>query len=175
MKINCFYKYFLILIIIGSCNPTVKKMDGFALDIKEPIQVFYFLNTDCPICLKYQGTFKINNTIKGVCFYYVFCGNQNEETINEYINYDSIKTSSVILDKELKLFKKLKPTITPQTIILHNGNMVYSGKIDDRIVSLGAYKEKLTENYVFNTINLLLKNEPIKIHYTKPIGCFIEP
>lgn len=175
MKIKSLYKYFLILFAMSACNPTITKMDGFVLDFNEPIQVFYFLNTDCPICQKYQGVFKTNQTIKGVRFYYVFYGNLDEKNIKEYMNYDSIDISSVILDKEYKLFKKLKPTITPQVIVLQNGNMVYSGKIDDRFESLGAYKEKSTENYVFNTINLLLKNEPIKIHYTHPIGCFIEP
>ena len=169
--------FFTVLgIALLSCNktPSFQISSGGEITLKPDLCVYIFLNTDCPICQKYQGTFKSMDLDK-TQVYYVFPGKQNIELIKEFCLFDSIKFNEVILDIDYSLSKELIANTTPEAIIRKDNKTYYSGLIDDRFTSIGTSKPIASVNYIENALNSLQKNEAIKIPYTKAVGCFIEP
>ncbi len=183
-----FKKILFIYIIATGCNNSVKKSvpastlfaDGITLNNLEnkPI-VLYFLNAECPICRKYQGSF---NTIyqkynRKFDFWYIFSGPNSEKDIIDFCRYDSIPFKRIMTDTDCKIAEMLGAKITPQVIILSGNldlNHLYSGKIDDRFESIQSYKPQATINYIEKALISLQKNEAIEINETNPVGCFIE-
>jgi predicted glycosyltransferase involved in capsule biosynthesis len=173
-------KYLSILILIGfliviaSCKDN-RKTNNNKLSITELPTVLFFLNTECPICKKHQGTFQPINTSFSSQYQikYVFPGYQNKQSIIQYCQYDSIPESQIIYDTLLEYTKISKAIVTPQVVIINKGKIIYTGKIDDRFMALGS--EKIPSiNYVENVLISLQKNEAISIKNTHPIGCLIE-
>lgn len=172
-------------LLLISCHQTPKKpsdqSNAYAQEIivNEQSTVLYFLNTECPICQKYQGSFKSTFQRFGsqFQFYYIFPGQQSEADIKAYCQYDSIPLDRVYLDKQSKFsLHDLNATTTPQVIIIDkNRDLLYTGKIDDRFQSISAHKAKPSINYIEKALISLQKNEPIEISETIPVGCFIEP
>ncbi len=137
--------------------------------------MYFFLNTECPICLKYQGSYKkiTQKFADSFNFYFVFPNEKNEKKANAFCQYDSIDIKYIIMDYNLTVTKKAQATVTPQVVIMKDKNILYSGKIDDQFMAIGSQKPA-SINYVENVLISLLKNEPIAIQKTEPIGCFIE-
>ncbi|MDP2176509.1 MAG: redoxin domain-containing protein [Bacteroidota bacterium] len=151
-------------------------MDNQSFVWTNGIHVFYFLNTECPICQKYQGQFKkALDSFENINVYYVFCGQQNLTEIEQFAQYDSIPYHQILLDKNYELAKTLKATVTPQVIVSMQTKILYSGKIDNRFETLGSYSQNPTINYLNNALISLRKNETIQEPYIQPVGCFIEP
>jgi hypothetical protein len=159
-----------------ACNktPSFQILSGDKVTLNSEICVFVFLNTECPICQKYQGTFK-SMKLDYTHVFYVFPGVQDKELIKEMCLFDSINFKQVILDLDYRLTKELKANTTPEAIIIKDKKICYKGMIDDRFTSIGASKPIAGVNYIENALNSLQKNEAIKIPYTKAVGCFIEP
>lgn len=165
-----------ITFALFACNKTssFQILSGDKIALNSEICVFVFLNTECPICQKYQGTFK-SMELDSAQVYYVFPGLQSKEMIKEMCEFDSISFNRVILDSDYRLTKQLKANTTPEAIIRKDNKTYYSGLIDDRFTSIGTSKSSASINYIENALNSLHKNEAIKIPYTKAVGCFIEP
>jgi protein-disulfide isomerase len=165
-----------IIFALFACNktPSFQILSGDKIALNSEICVFVFLNTECPICQKYQGTFK-SMALDSAQVYYVFPGLQSKEMIKEMCDFDSISFNRVILDSDYRLTKQLKANTTPEAIIRKDNKTYYSGLIDDRFTSIGTSKSSASINYIENALNSLHKNEAIKIPYTKAVGCFIEP
>ncbi len=176
MKQICFLTLFCFECLFLNCSrpKSYQTLNGDLKQINDSISVYIFLNTDCPICQKYQGTFKSMDLDK-TQVYYVFPGKQNIELIKEFCLFDSINFNEVILDIDYSLSKELKANTTPEAIIRKDNKTYYSGLIDDRFTSIGTSKQIASVNYIENALNSLQKNEAIKIPYTKAVGCFIEP
>jgi len=173
---KCFLYLACLVIINFACNhvPSFQTLSGEKIELNPQLSVYVFLNTECPICQKYQGNFK-QLKFSNTSVYYVFPGIQDKELIKEMCVFDSINFKHVILDSDFRLTKQLKATTTPEAIIMKDNQICYRGLIDDRYSSIGASKPKASINYIENALNSLGKNEAIKIPYTKAVGCFIEP
>ncbi len=176
------YLFWCFLFLL-SCQQLPKKppiihSKYFANDIVfNKTAVIYFLNTECPICQKYQGSLKtiftkFNDKFN---FYYVFSGPITEKNILDFCDYDSIPYKNVIMDLQGFYAKSFGAKVTPQVIILSKDfKQLYSGKIDDRFESLGSFKPNASINYIENALISLLNHETIEISETEPVGCFIE-
>ncbi len=165
----------LALLLCTSCNKpvTLKTMSGDEFTENNLPHVYIFLNTECPICQKYQGSLKQYRS-DSVRYYFVFPGKQDLQSVREFIDYDSLEPETVIRDTALKLTQALGATLTPQSVVRLNGNKRYSGLIDDRFVTLASSKPKPTVNYIRKALNSLRENERAEIKDTKAVGCFIE-
>jgi len=162
--------FILVLFCLYACNFKLKR-DA----VNSKPNIYFFLNAECPICLKYQGSFKEINKQYADSFniYFVFPGELERKIAIAFCAYDSINKNMIILDNNFSKTRFAKAVITPQAVIVKNNKILYSGKIDDRFMALGSEK-KSSINYVKNALNSLLKNEPIAIKETEPIGCLIE-
>lgn len=174
-----------VLIALTACQEAPRKTktpstvfaNGLTLN---KTSVIYFLNSECPICLKYQGSFKstYQKFNKYYNFQYVFCGPQSEQDIKDFCAYDSIPYNRIVLDEDNKIAHTMGATTTPQVLIMStasDNNYLYSGKIDDRFESISSQKPKASINYIEKALISLQKNELIEISETTPVGCFIEP
>ena len=172
--------YVICLIVVNfvflACNKTssFQILSGGKIELNSKLSTYIFLNTECPICQKYQGRFK-SMKLDNTQVFYVFPGLQDKELIKEMCLFDSINFNKVILDIDYRLTKELKANTTPEAIIIKDKKICYKGMIDDRFTSIGASKPISSVNYIENALNSLQKNEAIKIPYTKAVGCFIEP
>ena len=154
--------------------PSFQNLSGGKIELNSKLSVYVFLNPECPICQKYQGSFK-SLKLGSTPVYYVFPGLQDKELIKQMCVFDSINFRQVILDTDYRLTTELKANTTPEAIIVEDKQILYRGMIDDRFTSIGASKPRASVNYIENALNSLQKNEAIKIPYTKAVGCFIEP
>lgn len=175
----------LFCLLFQGCTQGNKKPAGrsslFSAGILlDKTSVIYFLNSECPICRKYQGSFKttyrkFNHQFR---FYYVFCGIHSEQNIKDFCDYDSLPYQCAVQDPDGQMAETFGARTTPQVIIIDphsSGNeYTYSGKIDDRFESISSFHPYATVNYIENALNSLLKNEPVEITETDPVGCIIE-
>ena len=142
---------------------------------KNNTKVFLFWDTECPLCLNYTKDLGIlsqefkNDEIK---FYWVF--QDDFDTSNEYFQDFGFKPN-ILVDSFKALTKILKATVTPEVFVLSKKNdLVYSGKIDNWMVSLGQ-KRQVVDSFYLKEALFAIKNEKIpSISRTEPIGCFIE-
>lgn len=168
------FNRFLIFFLLIACNNNAnfKRLNGIPLNINTNKLVFIFLNPECPICQKYQGSF---SQFKNDSVFYVFPGSVKKEDVIKFASYDSININQIIMDEDFKLTRHLNATTTPQAIVTSNGEIIYSGLLDDRFVSLGSVRSKAHTNYIRNALNSLLQNDKVALSKTEPVGCFIEP
>ncbi len=167
-----------MILLVNACNQGTESSKLFTLNGQElqddtGTAVYVFLNTECPICQKYQGD--LNFERDSVSYFLVFSSAQDTAAIRAFIQYDSIPERRVIIDKSCKLASDLKAIVSPQAVVIANNKIVYSGLIDDRYKELGAGKANPSVNYIRNALNSLRKHERIQIPSTKAVGCFIEP
>ncbi len=140
--------------------------------------VFCFFSPDCPLSENYTlpiNELSIKYQSESILFYNVFSGTlYSESKIDSFVKTYQLKPES-ILDDNYQLKKYLDATITPEVFLLDsNLNVVYRGKIDDWIISLGKKKSAPTQFYLEDAINSYLEGRAPKIPSIKAIGCFIE-
>jgi hypothetical protein len=87
---------------------------------------------------------------------------------------DSSLKIPITLDKELKLAKQFNISTTPQVVLIDSLNKIlYSGMLDDYFYALGKHRTLVSNKYLENAIEAILKGEKIKTQQTTPIGCKI--
>jgi peroxiredoxin len=78
-----------------------------------------------------------------------------------------------LCDGEQKVAKSFSANKTPHAFVIWKENdkwvIKYNGTIDDN----GAEPEKVTEHYVSDAVDALLKGMPVNIKETKSLGCAI--
>jgi thiol-disulfide isomerase/thioredoxin len=134
--------------------------------------------SDCPASQTYTLTLnKLAKKFKAenISFAGIFPGKfSSDDEMKEFS-----KTYNLIFpllkDPEMLVVNNLGATIAPECFLIDNkGSIAYSGRIDDLYYSLGKKKQIVTENNLEDAITAVVKNLPLKIKKTKPIGCILE-
>lgn len=68
-------------------------------------------------------------------------------------------------------------TVYPQVVVMNclTRSKIYSGKIDDRAVSLGVVSTVATKNYLFDVLTNLILEKPNTVASHEAVGCFVGP
>jgi hypothetical protein len=68
-------------------------------------------------------------------------------------------------------------TVYPQAAVINclTRAKIYTGKIDDRAMSLGVMSQVATKNYLFDVLNNLILEKPNNVASNQPVGCFVGP
>lgn len=152
-----------------------QKTVALSLD-KRPLSLFVFISPECPLCQgytrsinalreKYKAQINVYGIVPGNA-YTVKEVNDFEQTYN--INFP------LLIDTQQSLTRYLGATVTPQAIVLrNNGNLVYTGAIDDWVVSLGKKRLRVSEFYVQQAVEQSLSAGNVTIKKTNAIGCRI--
>ncbi len=147
-------------------------LNGNIVKIDTGTKVLIFLNTECPICQKYQGSLQQYNQDS---VFLVFPGASDINAVRSFAAYDSIPLGRVIIDTDFRLTNILGAKTTPQAIITYDGRVKYKGLIDDRFMALGSSRQFAHVNYIRNALISLQQNHADSIAHTEPVGCLIEP
>lgn len=166
------YIYFLILFFQFLGNQNV-----FAQ--KDSLLVYIFLSDVCPICQ--NQTITLKELVKeyeprGVRFVGIFPNistTTKENTIKFWYKYKL--NFEVLLDENQLITNELGAKITPEVFVLKKSNreILYKGKIDNGFERVGKRRQVITENYLKDALEILLKNDCQPLTNTEAVGCFI--
>lgn len=140
--------------------------------------VFVFFSPQCPLSENYSRT--VNSLARkfrsdSLLFLCVFPGNYySPQEINDFKRV-YIPGLRALLDPEFELTPILHATVTPQAVIVApQGDIKYSGAIDDWAYEPGATRQVISRHYLEDALQSVLAGKPVAIPETEPIGCIIE-
>lgn len=143
--------------------------------------VIFTCNT-CPYAVAYEDRIEALNKKYASKDYPVIAIMPNNTEVKPGDNMDAMIarakakgfTFPYIMDKDQNIYPQYGATKTPHVYVLQKttkGNMVkYIGAIDDNYKDAAA----VTETYVEDAVDALIKNEEVKIKETRAIGCTIK-
>ncbi len=150
-----------------------------AINLKGEFLVFVFMSPECPLSENYSRT--INELLKDysnnkVRFYIVFPGKfYPRPQIEVFLKKYHLPTEMVIYDPDYLFKNYFSATITPEVFLTDvTGTILYQGAIDNWAITLGKQRQVITDHYVIDAVNSVLKNEKIKTKKTRAVGCIIE-
>ena len=128
-------------------------------------------SNECPIAKSYIKT--IQNLVKQFGDTIQFClldpgvGSRSISGMEDLLFHDNL---GVICGRfGIKVY--------PQAVVMNclTRSKIYSGKIDDRAVSLGIVSKVASKNYLFDVLSNLIIEKPNTVVSNEPIGCFVGP
>jgi thiol-disulfide isomerase/thioredoxin len=139
--------------------------------------VLFFLTTDCPLCNSYVPELnRIDQAYapRGVAFYAV----QGDATIPVADVQRHVREYryqfSYLLDPEESLAQYTGATTDPEAAVLTPaGEVLYLGRIDNRMEDFGNQRAKVTQFDLRDTLDALLAGKPVPKSRTKALGCAI--
>lgn len=169
-------KLFLLLVLFlgGISSKTVAEKP----EEKAKLSVYIFLAETCPISQFYTLTLKDlyrdfnsdNLRFKGI-----FPGKGSTEASVAEFKKTYALPFALILDKDQKLTKNLKATVTPEVIVQNDqtGEILYQGRIDDSYYQVGKKRPSAREHDLRNALTQLQHKQPVKKPKTDAVGCYI--
>ena len=139
--------------------------------------VIVFYSPECPICISMSKTLRDLSdsfTTKGVQFYLIYPGNYYSLSVLKKFQKNYLLKMDGFRDDHNQLVHILGATVNPEAFVISpDGNIAYSGKIDNWFEDVGKRRSVVTEFYLKDALQALLKNEHPAIRKTEPVGCFI--
>ena len=141
--------------------------------------VFVFLGTRCPISnglLPELGRLHREFSRQSIEFYGVICDRfVSPEEAAVHRREFSIPFP-VVLDTAGTFQRALQPSHSPQAIVVtRNGQLIYSGRIDDRYEELARPKPLATRHELRDALTAIVNGTLPAIARTEPVGCLLEP
>lgn len=138
-------------------------------------RVYAFYSTTCPLCINYTKNLReISDKFQNeVQVYLIFSGtHQRKGKIKKFIKKYNL-SNDVLLDPNYTLSESLGATITPEVFLIKGNRVIYSGAIDDWVISLGQKKPYPEKFYLQDAIISSQNDLMPEITKVKAIGCFI--
>lgn len=142
----------------------------------KPLMLFVFLSPECPLSKNY--TLTLNNLFQQynqqVRFYGCISGSGfSLEEIKAFRSTYKVLFPFVI-DENKKFTNYIAATVTPEVMLLNKeGEMVYSGAIDDWVQDVGIHKANVAKHYLQDAIAASLTNKEVPVKKTTAYGCLI--
>ena len=145
--------------------------------MKSRAVVLFFTTTDCPLSNSYvpeMNRIRADYASRGVAFYAV----QTDTTIPDA---EVRKHASefgfvfaVLLDPKQILVRLTGATATPEAVVLSSdGQVLYLGRIDNRVVDFDKRRPAATEPDLRNAIDAVLTGKAVARPRTDVVGCGI--
>jgi peroxiredoxin len=139
--------------------------------------VLFFLTTDCPLCNNYAPELnRIQQAYasRGVVFYAI----QGDATIAAPEVRRHAREFGYLFpylfDPEESLAGYTGATATPEAAVLTpEGELLYLGRIDNRLEDLGKQRVQVTEFTLRDTLDAILAGKAVPLARTKALGCAI--
>ncbi|MEM9548254.1 MAG: hypothetical protein AAGA77_19890 [Bacteroidota bacterium] len=148
-----------------------------SLKAEDSLSLYVFLLDDCPICIQYTPT--INQLYSEYGSRIGFAGyfpnfSSKKHKIETFQSKYSIQFP-LFTDYFKEKAKQFNAQVTPE-VVLYNHDLeevIYQGRIDNTFYKLGRRRNVVTEHDLKTAIEQTLKNEPVLVRTTQPVGCFI--
>jgi peroxiredoxin len=140
--------------------------------------VFFFILHDCTLCNSYAP--EINRLTaeygpKGIRSYVVYAeaGLSAEGAAKHTKDYGFSCTA--LLDPKQELSSFTKASVAPGAAIVSPERVVlYRGRIDDRVVSLGKVRAQPRERDLKMSLDSVVEGKPVRNPVTRAIGCYLQ-
>jgi peroxiredoxin len=140
--------------------------------------VIVFLQPDCPIAQKYTRTLRFmvdTLTEQGVQVIGIIPGTYYSNKDVKAFRKKYKVNFSLYFDRSSALAKRMAATISPEVFLVDpEGQVQYSGKIDNWFEALGVYRSIITKFYLNTAISNFLNGQEIAIKKTDAVGCILE-
>lgn len=138
--------------------------------------VLAFLGTECPLAKLYAPRLaELARKYEGQGVAFVGIDPNHQDDLTEIAAYARARDLPfpVLSDGDAALADCLGVTRTPTVLLLDEGRVVrYRGRIDDQY-AVGARKRAATASALSDTIESLLRGEPVAVAETEPVGCLV--
>lgn len=135
--------------------------------------VQFFVRTDCPVSNRYApelAAIQRAYAPKGVDFQLVYpLGGDIEKHRAEY----RLLQIPGIADASGDLTRRAHATTTPQAALFVQGKLVYSGRIDDRYLDFGKYRNQPQHRELRDALDAVLAGRKPSVATAKAVGCAI--
>ncbi len=140
-------------------------------------RVFLFVRTDCPISNRYAPELqRLADEFKGryVDFWLVYSDHaESSAKIRQQIA-DYKLPGIAILDPKQELARRAEAKVSPQAAVFnHAGQLLYSGRIDDRYADFGKSRTAASTHDLESAITATLEGKPIAHARTRAVGCYL--
>ena len=140
--------------------------------------VFVFARSDCPISNAYAPEVRRLYEAfapRGVVFWLVYPGaDESPDVIRKHLR-DFVYPCDALRDPRHAFAKVAQVSITPEAAVFRpDGELLYSGRIDDRYVDFGVARPEPTRRDLKIALTEALAGRPVPRAAGAAIGCFIE-
>ena len=171
------------VIAAGQSHPSLEGLTDLAGRPKDPFQsgatarVFLFVRSDCPITNRYAPELRrVNNefTARGVEFWLVYPDPvENAASIEKHLAEYRLP-GTPLRDPRHSLVTRAQASVSPSAAVFDSsGQLVYSGRIDDRYIDFGKSRPSATSHDLEAAVSSVLAHKPIAASRTKAIGCYL--
>lgn len=147
------------------------------LALGDPVSVFLFLRSDCPIANRYAPELRRLHEAfspRGVRFWLVYVDPQEEaESIQQHAEEYQVP-GEILRDSHHDLVRLTGARVTPEAAVFDaEGRLAYRGRIDDRFPDFGKARAKPNRRDLKLALEAVLNGEPVAEAETRAVGCFI--
>lgn len=139
-----------------------------------PIEIGIFLSRECPISQKYIPRLNlIYLTYKDrpeLLWSFVIPENLNRRQVKDFIKKFNVQFPLKTDDRHLSVTRSFRASVTPEVIIRKN-TILYRGAIDNWFYALGQYRQQITEHYLIDALESILRKQDVEIKEAQAIGC----
>lgn len=164
-------------------SPTLSPSSPFN-DTTSRALVFVFTRTDCPISNRYAPEIKRiydAYSSRGVKFYLVYPDREETAATIARHREEYGYPMPAIEDPSHQLTARASATITPEAAVfvpIHSASksewrLAYHGRIDDRYVDFGKFRQEASVHDLQNAIDAVLAGRAPSPAVTKSVGCYI--
>lgn len=161
----------LLLALLLTCAP-------LAGGAKPMAKVMIFVATDCPIANSYApelNRLHVDYGGKKIEFLLVYPEpDRTEDEVKKHVAEYAL-TLPTTIDRDHALVKKASVTTTPEVAVFDASDaVVYRGRIDNLYSDFGERRRTVTEPYLRDALDAILRGEKPALATTAAIGCLIE-
>lgn len=139
--------------------------------------LLFFVMHECPVANGYApeiSRIMTEYSAKGVhCFVVYVESDLTPAKAREHASDYGFK-SGAVLDPHHRLVKVVGATISPEAAVIStSGEVLYLGRIDDRVTDFGKRRVEPTRRDLRLTLDAVLAGKPVSTRLTKAVGCYI--
>ncbi|MBI1369599.1 MAG: hypothetical protein GC162_13210 [Planctomycetes bacterium] len=142
------------------------------------VAALIFISADCPISNALAPTLvHLHDDFapRGVRFYLIHCDPAitAERAHVHAAEYHLDHAGAIMFDRDQMLVRAVGASVTPQAVLLSDGDIVYRGRVNDLFADLGVRRTAPTREDLRLAIEEVLNHEPVAEPRTIAIGCDI--
>ena len=176
------FLFSLMLVFIKLCtcpnsfgSQSLAHYEGVSSTVDKDLRVQIIFSPECPVSLNHINDIKrLQTEFPLVHFELIFSGKLfSSDEIAKFISKYSWNIDWIV-DNDNKVIDQLNARVMPSAFLQSStGEVLYSGKVNDRPVSLGKVRPKASQRYLHDAIISALNGENPKIAMTEPVGCLL--
>jgi hypothetical protein len=138
-----------------------------------PAIVLVFLRTDCPISNRYAPELlRLQRQFKNIRFWLVY-PNDEAAAIEQHLTTYGFTRLQALRDPQQTLVKLARAQVTPEAAVFINGNLIYRGRIDDRVIAFGKQRPQPKQRELAATLTAVAQGTKLSFKEQPAVGCYI--